>query len=247
MKQALAAVVLLALPVLTLGHVPIPTDKPATDPADAIVVKDITLSQVAYFEVTEDTPRLWFTFDTIEAASLWLQLGVPYIDRLSDYRPAVAVLGLGLPPVSLPFAVPDGLGGVILDSATAGEPEFFFEKFTGTESWILGTLDQALPQAGKYYIVAYVPDGRPGKLWVAIGKRDEFTLAELASFPKIIADVRSFHEIDGGYIPCVGPVAGFALLFFGVVRFARSRRGGSPCCPLPAKPDLGPPGNPSDV
>ncbi len=169
-----------------------------TGPQSAYVIEDVTHSMVLYQEIGCPAAQLWLRFDRPSAdVPLFVQLGVPVIPRLADYRPVVAVLAPGLPaaPVGLPFAVPDGLGAVVLEAnATPGE---FHEPFTGTRSWILReeTLSLALPGTG--YVVAWHPEDLPGKLWVAVGTKERFGLLDLFRFPGWRSEARRFHETDG--------------------------------------------------
>ena len=163
----------------------------------ALWVEDIDVSQVAYSELTETDRALWLAFDADAGTRLDLSLGVPVSDRLAGYRPSLAVLGPGLPPIELPLEAPPDVGGVAFDTAGI-EPRFFHEPFTGTDSWIL--LEEAvdLPETGTYYVVAWPPGETVDKLWVAIGLRERFGLRDVLSLPAVVRDVRAFHEVNRG-------------------------------------------------
>jgi monofunctional biosynthetic peptidoglycan transglycosylase len=107
----------------------------------------------------------------------------------------MALLGPGLPDVRLPFELPSGLGGLVLDTNKIENPKEFYEPFTGTSSWILREEDVQLPKAGRYYVVAFDPDGKPGKLWAALGRREVWGAKDMLKMPKIITEVRHFHEV----------------------------------------------------
>ena len=98
---------------------------------------DPEISIVVFRELTCEQPELWLAFDAVEGEEIWVQLGMPAIDRLADHRPALAVLAPGLPNIDaeVPFDVPQGLGGVVY--LADGEPQEFYEPFTKTNSWIL--------------------------------------------------------------------------------------------------------------
>jgi len=169
-----------------------------TGPESAYVIEDVTHSMVLYQEIGCPAAQLWLRFDRPTAdVPLYVQLGVPVIPRLADYRPVVAVLAPGLPvaPDGLPFAVPEGLGVLVLDSNEV--PGEFNEPFTGTRSWVLReeTLSLSLPGAG--YVVAWHPGGQSGKLWVALGTKERFSLMDLLRFPGWRTEARRFHETDG--------------------------------------------------
>jgi hypothetical protein len=114
------------------AHRPVLSDGSARDASTALYISDVDLSQVVYNEVTAESPQLWLAFDLQEGQSLYFQLGVPVIDRLRDYRPALALIGPGLPQASLPFVVPDGLGAQEFTSAQITEPTDYYEPFSGT-------------------------------------------------------------------------------------------------------------------
>jgi NADH dehydrogenase [ubiquinone] 1 alpha subcomplex assembly factor 1 len=176
------------------AHKPTMSDGTAVDAAHAIAFEDIQISRVVYHEVTEQAPRIWITFEVDRPQELFLQIGVPHLERLRAYRPTLLLLGPGLPPVDVPFEHPSGVGGVVLTTRNGEQPRKFYEPFTGTRSWILREEDVRLPRAGRYYVVAFDPDGQPGKLWAATGRQEVWGAGDLLMMPKIISDVRRFHE-----------------------------------------------------
>jgi hypothetical protein len=171
------------------------------NPEQALLVGDIDVSQVAYEELTEAEPSLWMKVELSVPATLDLSLGVPVIDRLTSYRPSLAVIGPGLSEVSLPSSLRASMsaadGGVVLATQYVSVPEEFHEPFTGTDSWILGKWSVDLPMAGRYYVVAYDPSGEIGKLWVAIGEKEAFSASDIFALPATIRAVRRFHEVGG--------------------------------------------------
>ncbi len=222
-----AAATVAAITAAASAHVPILSDGTAVDAAHAISLQDVQVSRVVYHEVTATAPQVWLTFQITTAQSLDVQLGVPFIDRLADYRPAVAILGPGLPtpPAGLPFSVPAGLGALVLDSTGVTSPEVFDEPFSGTRSWIVAHQRVNLPEAGQYYIVGYDPAGAPGKLWVALGTEERFTLDDIPGLPQALAEVRAFHEVaPRGGVPCVLMPAAALALAFGLLRTRRVQR-----------------------
>ncbi len=218
-----AAAAFLCWPVVLWAHVPIFPDGSGTGPDSAVQIDDVTISQVVYGELTTASPQLWLTFSTSERM-LKLQLGIPKLDRLAEFRPALAVLGPGLPDMTLPFSTPAGLGGVLFTSDAVDAPESFHEPFTGTDSWILKEVSLALPQAGQYYIVAFAPGEQVDKLWVSVGERERFTAEDLANLPDLVQRVREFHEGSASSPPCFLIPA--AALWAGIlsIRARRTRK-----------------------
>lgn len=204
-------VVLLCLgaPVAS-AHNPIVIGGGRTTADTAYEIEDVDVSRVAYFERKESQPEIWLTFDAAAGTPLFLQMGVPVIDRYADYRPAMALVGPGLPEADVPFDVPDGCGAVIFPTAGV-TPETFYEAFTGTKSWQFPAHELTLATAGRYYVVGYSPEGIDGKFWIASGKREAWGLADILSMPSIMVQVRVFHEVF--------PLGGLLFWFMLVVLF----------------------------
>ena len=218
------SMLMLAAP-LAWAHKPIFPDGRGCDRADAIAVDDVTVSQVAYTEMTQDCPQLWLTFDLPASQDLYLQIALPQIERFKDLRPAVAVLGPDLPELAgLPFPVPAGYGGYVFATDDVTTPTSFHEPFTGTDSWILKELTQPLPTGGPYYIVAYIPSGQFGKMWVAFGTREQFGLGDIFALPGTIRVVRAFHEVSGPGGICSLAGFGTLALVLGLVPLLYARR-----------------------
>jgi len=177
------------------AHKPTMSDGSAADADHAIEFQDVQISRVVYHEVTTQASQVWISFAIEQPQELFLQIGVPVLDRLRKYRPAMALLGPGLPDVRLPFEFPGVIGGLILDTDDIENPKEFYEPFTGTSSWILREEDVQLPEAGRYYVVAFDPNGKPGKLWAATGRKEVWGAKDMLQMPKIITEVRQFHEV----------------------------------------------------
>lgn len=214
MNRVVFGIALLFATRMALGHDPTISDGTANGPETALHFDDIQVSRVVYHEATEEAQQLWLTFDIDEPQSLVVTLGIPLIDRLAAFRPAVAVLGPGLPDIEVPFEIPQGLGGQLFETDTVRDPEEFHEPFSGTTSWILRREHVDLPEAGTYYLVAYVPSGETGKLWLAPGDREAFTLGLIIELGTVLREIRAFHEVDARRVPCLlFPVAVVALAF----------------------------------
>ncbi len=206
------------------AHRPTLSDGSARGPSTALVISDVDLSQVIYHEITAESPQLWLGLDLKEGQSVYFQLGVPLIERLRAYRPALALIGPQLPPTDLPFGLPEGLGAIKFTSEQVAQPREFHEPFSGTSSWILSTQTVPVVAAGRYYLVAYDPAGQPGKLWVALGKREEFTLRDIAALKDILPKVRQFHEVEASTgLPCFMAPAALAVVALGCCGLARGR------------------------
>jgi hypothetical protein len=212
------ALALLSLAACVFAHKPLPFGQDHSDSGHALLVHDIDVSQVTYFEVTASSPQYWLAIDAPHSASLSLSIGVPVIDRYRSFRPALAVLGPGLPAVGLPFSVPQGYGGEILATDSVANPSVFHEPFTGTDSWALRDDKLTLKSPGRYYIVLFSPRGETGKFWAAIGERESFGLTDFLNLPTVVKEVRAFHEVPGRpeWLDTAGWIvfSAMALVFF---------------------------------
>ena len=190
-----ALLVLLLLPSEQLtAHRPIFTKDLASSPSTAIPIAEPEISQVVYREITKDSPQVWLTFSVPADFELFAQIGVPVIDRLKEFRPAMVVVGPGLSGKA-PFEIPKNTGAKILRTKEVTKPRFFHEHFTGTDSWILRSETVALPKAGRYYLVACSGQGQTGKLWLSVGRKESFTLSDIKQFPTWRQKIRQFHEV----------------------------------------------------
>jgi len=180
----------------TEAHRPIFSEQRATSADDAIIIADPCVSQVIYREITEEMPQLWLGFDVNAGFELYVQIGVPALQRFKDYRPCVLVVGPSLPEIESPIPLPDEVGAKRLCTYKVEKPRFFHEHFTGTDSWILRSETVILPDKGRYYVAAYDPTKSVGKLWLSVGKKEVFSAADIALFPAWKQKIRSFHEVQ---------------------------------------------------
>ena len=171
-----------------------------TDISTALPLTDIERASIGYHHATPSAPQLWLSLNGRYADKIHVQIGVPKLERYSQLRPRVAVVGPGMPApsVPLPFTLPAGYGALVYD--TAAEPvENYKESYTGTESWRFGAEDLYLPAAGQAYVVAFTPDGQEGKFWVAVGSERSFRFADLFTINETTRKIRSFFEVPEQY------------------------------------------------
>jgi hypothetical protein len=192
----LSLIVCLVLSPCTEAHRPIFSEKKANSHEDAVIIADPGVSQVIYREITGKDPQIWLGFDVESGFELFTQIGIPAIDRLKSFRPCMAVVGPGLPRTSASIQRPKATGVESFATDTVEKPRFFHEHFTGTDSWILRSETVTLTEKGRYFVVAYAPDGSTGKLWLSVGKREMFTAGDIALFPEWRRRIRTFHEVQ---------------------------------------------------
>ncbi len=166
-----------------------------TSSETAFEVVDPDISIALYAEMTCSAETLWMHMDTEGLDEVWIELGVPQLDRLENYRPSLAIVAEGFPPADVPFDLPDSMGAVVIDTADVDEPTDFFEPFTQTSSWILFRDWFEVPADTDVYLVAYNPRQYTGKLWVAVGLTEDFSDVGISQFTEWVEKTQAFHEV----------------------------------------------------
>lgn len=192
---AVATVIWISLVRPAFAHRPLFTLDAAESPETAVQMANPDLSQVVYREITDKTPQVWLTFTAPKDFALFIQVGIPKIDRQKDFRPAMALVGPGLPSEAPPFPIPESTGTMTFPTQEVAKPRIFHEHFTGTDSWILRSETVKLSEPGRYYLVAFSPQKQTGKLWLSIGKKESFSLNDFKEFPAWRRRIREFHEL----------------------------------------------------
>ena len=177
------------------AHRPVFTKDAAKNPETAILLTEPQVSQVVYREITKKAPQIWLGFSVPKDFELYIQIGVPVMDRLKEFRPSMVLVGPGLPREDAPFKLPKGMGAKMFTTTQVKKPRFFHEHFTGTDSWILRSETVSLAKPGRYYLVAYSPKKQTGKLWLSIGKKESFRKEDWKQFPTWRKLIRTFHGI----------------------------------------------------
>jgi len=180
-----AGVSIVAIGLTVSAHRLVAIDEAFPSPLEALRIETLDISQVAYVELTPEAPELWLVFEVAEPMDLHLSLGIPELERLTDFRPRLSVV-----------REPTGEEFATFDTSDIVAPEAFYEPFTGTSSWIL--VDETLPilEPGTYYVRASASPSAADKLWVAVGRSEVFGWDDIFSFPSVVRDVRAFHEAE---------------------------------------------------
>jgi hypothetical protein len=190
-----AAALAVLLSIGGLAHRPVAIGGTFDGPAESVRVTSPDVSQVVYGDVSVAHSSLWVAVDVAAATDLYVQLGVPAIERLRTFRPQMAIVGPGLPSLALPFAVPSGMGGILVVTSSVADGAFLHEPVTNTDSWVLGEASVHVFAAGTYYVVVWSSSIVDGKAWVAVGQREAFGWKDIVTLPKTINAVRAFHEV----------------------------------------------------
>jgi len=191
----LSAIVVGSLSTTGWAHKPsFGNDHASADSAFQIIDPDISI--VLYAEISCTAPVVWMEMNTGDRDEIWVELGVPMLDRFVDYRPSLAVIGPGLPDADVPFDLPDGMGATIINTDDVEEPSEFYEPFTQTDSWILYQGWLEVPPESTVYLAAWDPEEFTGKLWVAVGKIEDFSDVGIDQFTEWVELTQAYYEFD---------------------------------------------------
>ena len=110
MQASEAGILLFLFNTTALAHKPSFGPNPSI--ADAFQVDDPNISIVVYQDITCEEDQLWLEFSAEEGFELYVQAGIPVIERLEAYLPHVAILFPGFPTADrdYPFEIPEGMG-----------------------------------------------------------------------------------------------------------------------------------------
>ncbi len=179
------------------GHKPLQIGGTASGQSMATAqrIPDPEISWVLYLDLARPGQVDYFRFTSRGGAVVPIQLGVPKIPDLLNFRPVAVLIGPGLPPAPpLPaIDLPAGSGAVAIRFETPLR-RTFFEPFTRTTSWVTPEYRIPLPTSGEYFLAVYEPEGRTGKYFLGIGQKEAFSFLDVLRLPCTIWKVRRFYD-----------------------------------------------------
>jgi len=183
MPSVLLAVVLLT--VAALGHVPTTIEHEAKSISSAMPISDPGKSWIIYGYLEPQSAR-YFSFDAEAGQRIYLSQTVSTNPKERGFFPGLALVGPGIRnsgqlPGYVTFPdLPKDYG--IWAEAGSGQHNASYEPF-GPGSYIeVAGIDTTAPQSGRYYVAAF-SNQTPGHFALAVGYREEFSLAERITSP----------------------------------------------------------------
>ncbi|WP_437647378.1 hypothetical protein [Sorangium sp. So ce362] len=159
---------------------------------EALEFSELHLARVVYSELGCPSRPVWLKLGAAQGETLRVQLGMPEMDALRRERPSLALLGPGLPrPAALPFPAPAGIGARIFATRSVHDAEVVREPVTGARSWLLLEQRIEVPETGSYHLVAWSPEARRVRLWIAIGEEPS---EELSNVDDPVERAMAFHQ-----------------------------------------------------
>ena len=172
------------------AHIPFISHDKHNSAQSSLVVYDIAVSKVIYQKLTDDSPESWISFKANQGEVLYFNLGIPLLEELKDFRPSVGLIT----PSSRTPSVNTLRESEVFPTLDITAPKTFYEPFTKTNSWTFTEHKFDIPTTGNYSLVTYSPKKQVGKVWVSIGKEEQFGPSDWITIPAKIPEIRKFHS-----------------------------------------------------
>ncbi|MBM7865464.1 hypothetical protein GTO89_01565 [Heliobacterium gestii] len=137
----------------------------------------------------------YFTVHGQSGEELRLELAVPRLDGLEQFRPSIAVIGPGLPMGDRDgtyFTVPNGLGAHVIEPA-ARERELV-DAMSGAPFRLTQAFQFRLPAAADYYIAVFDKSGERGKYVLHLGPAEETSVVTALRHPIRFFEIRAWYH-----------------------------------------------------
>ena len=167
---SLMGCLVLALPLH--GHGPLFLDD------EAVTVDDATLSWVMAGDFATGHEVFSIGLDFDEGFAFPVEVLVPHQRALADHRPALAIIGPGLPAPTdaerarIPGDIPDG-AGVVLDDNDLDPRPVLFEGFMRRVYWTSRAI-AVVVDPGHTELRVWSPSGTTGKFAIGVGVEEDF-------------------------------------------------------------------------
>ena len=177
-------VLIFSLIPITSAHVPYIERKDYSEENPFFVWKLIEKSKAFYawlendaYQTSEDIDVYMFKVKN-KPVNIYVELIVPAVEEYyENFVPWYALIGPGLPKITseLPFIVPEGYGGIIMENVEPGSvSETFYEPFGGKSYYKGPILDENISEPGTYYLYCWDPYESGGDYVLVIGKGEFF-------------------------------------------------------------------------
>lgn len=199
-KIIITTIIIFSLIPFTFAHYPYYiTHK--TSISSPIFIDNIHKSQVWYFQQNSPNSSIWLKFTVNISDQLFLQLGVPQLEKFVNYNPTLKLYyqnnTLNQPQKHISYTTNFSKSPILCTSNPQTTiPCLFYEPFTNTYSWIL--IEKHLPlKPGTYYIQGQ--SSNEGIMWIAIGEFEDFSDNQFSNLIFTTSQIKNAHE-NNNYI-----------------------------------------------
>lgn len=176
------------LPASAFAHKLIPTDGSNNDIVSALEIPDPIVSWAMYEELSNNV--LYYKFDAKKGDKLFSNIVIPKLDGLEDFSPSLVFIAPSFAvnlitelkvldsTESFPFPIPDGYDAIVFDYDGVLPSKEFYEPFGQITYWERQEINLVVPVDGTYYLAVYDSSGDYGKLALAIGYVEDFSVTD---------------------------------------------------------------------
>lgn len=157
----------------------------------------------AWFKTGEEINP--YVFEVDDPVRVRIYSLVPVCKGYETFLPWFAVLGPGLPVIEqeLPFTVPQGYGGYVVENFQPGEKrDRFFEFVTRKSYYKSPEFDMTVSAKGKWYVYFWDPYKQGGDYVAVFGIREPFTLSAIVRTIRYAPVIMLNREL---HIDCEAP------------------------------------------
>ena len=176
------------LPASAFAHKLIPTDGSNNDIVSALEIPDPIVSWAMYEELSNNV--LYYKFDAKKGDKLFANIVIPKLDGLEDFSPSLVFITPSFTvnliselkvldsTESFSFPIPDGYDAIVFDYDGVLPSKEFYEPFGQITYWERQEINLVVPVDGTYYLAVYDSSGDYGKLALAIGYVEDFSVTD---------------------------------------------------------------------
>ncbi|MEW6378146.1 MAG: hypothetical protein AB1611_00915 [bacterium] len=140
-----------------------------------------------------------YTFNLPEPSRVFVQSLVPECSGYENFLPWFAVVGPGLPEPeydSLPFALPQGQGAIVVKNLEPGqERTSFYEPFGGKSYYEGPKFDQMLKEPGTYSVYFWDPYQQGGDYVAVLGYEEIWRFQDIMRAVRYTPQIRQDKEL----------------------------------------------------
>ena len=179
---------IMILPASAFAHKLIPTDGSNNDIVSALEIPDPIVSWAMYEELSNNV--LYYKFDAKKGDKLFANIVIPKLDGLEDFSPSLVFITPSFTvnliselkvldsTESFSFPIPDGYDAIVFDYDGVLPSKEFYEPFGQITYWERQEINLVVPVDGTYYLAVYDSSGDYGKLALAIGYVEDFSVTD---------------------------------------------------------------------
>ena len=179
---------------LPIAAAHVPDDSSSNDDLENAYIIENPLKSWVFYENLGSNSALYYKFHLHENTRLYLSIFIPRMVKDSGFLPSVAIMNPNISQDASPPAfveIPSGYNTTLIDGETPTVLEF--EPFTPASYYYVLEVDIEQTTHADY-VIAVFAEGQDGKFGMALGYKEEFTLAEFLSIP---FDLIKIHLWEG--------------------------------------------------